>query len=103
MCWKKMPYWLKGGLISDSIFIIFGIIGLLDGIYIKSFLNLEVILSKVSSFFCIFYWLSGCVGEGCGNYLFICPIVDLIVLFMVGALIGFIISKFISSGKKKGI
>ncbi len=71
MCWEKMSYWLKGGIIGLIIGIIYNI--------------LELIIYKTD----LNQWL-------------IYLVADLIFVFIVGAILGFVISKIIknkSSGK----
>ncbi len=95
MGWKEWPAWVKGGIIADLIFIILGIILLpfsidsfpysvyllLPGFYLLSFLKL---ISESS------FLLS---SENILKNLFLPMILSLITYFLIGAIIGFIISK----------
>jgi len=85
-----MKTWLKYGLIADALYILFVIIGLIDGIFIQSPLNLGNLLEN-STMLC-FSELT-CVGEGCGVCMFESPIIYLVLLFIIGSIIGKIKSK----------
>ncbi|MEK6885769.1 MAG: hypothetical protein AABX17_02280 [Nanoarchaeota archaeon] len=104
MSWKNLPTWLKGG-------IIIGIIG--------AILSSLILLFKISSltgmilfFFVIFYVLIPACAPKCSSGL--CPnpnycssietliiiILSFVFYFLIGALIGFIISKIKSRNIK---
>lgn len=72
MCWKKMQYWLRGGLIGGVIAIIYDLISLIAN-------NFQFI-----------------------NIWFLALILDVVVFFVIGAIIGIIIGLIINSvrGKK---
>ena len=71
MCWKKMPYWLKGGIIGAIIALIYDIRGL--------------ILYGIRDLGLWFFSLT----------------LDLLIIFIIGALIGLIIGIIIKRRKKK--
>ena len=71
MCWKKMSYWLRGGLIGIVIALIYD----LRGIIFNEVQSLEV-------------W-------------FFALIIDFIITFIIGALFGLIIGGIIERRKKK--
>jgi hypothetical protein len=73
MCWKKMKYWLRGGLIGVAIALIYDI--------------RTLIIGKSDNL--VLWFLS--LG------------LDLVVTFIIGALIGQVVGYIINKRKKKNI
>ncbi|MEK6828685.1 MAG: hypothetical protein AABY15_01040 [Nanoarchaeota archaeon] len=89
MGWKNWPTWLKGGIIGAIIALILGIlIKLLEG---TGFGLLIAVLFLILSF----SGLGNCDFEGCYpyNFYFLTTPFVLLEFFIIGAIIGWIISK----------
>ena len=83
-----MKRWLKYGLIIGiSLGIILSIISVIDSDRPLSNLTYPAFFS------CMF--ITQCIGEGCGICLFIEPIFNLIYSFIIGAIIGLVVDKFV--------
>jgi hypothetical protein len=93
MGWKKLPYWLKGGLIGMFFIIIIFIIGELSGYILYNkwviipILNLFFVPSVIILFQPLYDTNSGLV-MGASILL-----ISLILYFIIGAIVGFIINK----------
>jgi len=77
MCWKKMSYWLKGGIILTVILFVILLIGMFFSIYsdVQAGNGFKII-NFFDAFFTMFLWIP-----------------FLIIAFLIGALIGWIYGK----------
>jgi len=97
MGWKKLPYWLKGGLIGLLVGIIYYLILYLIarlflisiGTIPSGIPDLLVLFKNLPDFIALIPCQGFCVGEESLVTIITAPI----SFFIIGALIGFIISK----------
>ena len=104
MSWKKLPYWLKGGIIGGSIGLLLAIFSnmgtfVLDISYPRSLVYLSYPALYVSGL--LIFSIIGCKSFGC--VLLLMPLFGFLVIlqgFIIGAIIGWIVGK-IKSKKRK--
>lgn len=97
MGWKDWSYWLKGGVIALIIQILFFLIDSLNGSFLDTRISLPLIIIWIlmGSLNLSF----GCYNKGvitlsnCTSYIIVSFILNLLLYFLVGALIGWIIGK----------
>lgn len=81
-----MRAWLKGGLIGITIFIVFILISILSGFATSdTFVKSVYFLAKPMSFIMPNYTGSA--------FLFVIPLIETFIIFLIGAFIGWIIGK----------
>lgn len=93
MRWEKIPYWFRGGLILETIYIIIGIISFVLG---KNCTNdfgcLIYVVPLIFPAFLIPSFNSLVGSEGL-KFLPVLIITNMIIIFPIGCLIGWIIGK----------
>lgn len=104
MGWKNLSYWLRGGIVASVLYIIYAIFTLRSQIYTLGILNLPGmvigfwvgIITRLSSN----PFLSTSNPKPISNTLLIIMfLINLIIYFILGSIIGIIIKKIKSSKK----
>jgi hypothetical protein len=104
MCWKKMPGWLKGGVLLDILYIIITLILIPFGSTPGGFTTPYWIFPSSMGTPIIVLLSGGSIIGGTFLYKWLIPLTilfALIIYFLIGSIIGFIISKIKSSKNKK--
>jgi len=97
---KKLPYWLKGGLILGTIFLITPILSIITSFIIKdSWRGFIIILIRVSLFPVLQLMVLQADGPPVASLLVIIAVINVIFWFLIGCLMGWIIGKI----KRKNI
>ena len=99
MGWKNWSYWIRGGVILSMLYVLFGIF-LLILFYITDYVVITFLiiypLAFLSSNFVIntlFTFLENISGGSGGFAYIVIFIINLILIFLIGALIGLIVGK----------
>jgi len=87
MCWKKLPYWLKGGIIG----LIVGIVVVLINLIKNKFQFCYTLISEIGGFgiitICDYIWR---------DY-----VLPFLIIVLIGIVIGFIVGKIKQSKKRR--
>ena len=106
-----MKVWLKGGLIGAIFYIVFELIRIIPIVAQNTkFIANIIYLELYQHLFSICFYLNKCSSEtaecivnSTSCFIILIPLFGLIIYFIIGALIGFLISKLKSKNKKETI
>lgn len=84
-----MKAWLKGGLIGILIWAVLFVVAL----FVNPYTNYKVNFAGTIIFINICPMITRCAYEGCLGCLLLGPLISLIFLFLIGAIIGWIVRK----------